>query len=140
MFQSEGERKIAAFLDRYHIPYRYQPATLVNDNGYQRLWYPDFGLTKYAVFIEYFGVENDPVYDERTRYKLNAYKSSDIAVVPVYPETLKGNYEKTILRGIHQTIQKRVTDLEYKIKRFYPKPYQSNRRSSPNYSKRGNKY
>ena len=121
MFQSQGERKIASFLDRYDIPYRYQPATLVNDRGYQRLWYPDFLLYKYAVFIEYFGIENDPIYDQRTQYKLDTYRSSDIAVVPVYPETLKGNYEKTILQGIHQTIQDRVTDLEYKIKQYYHK-------------------
>jgi hypothetical protein len=140
MFQSEGERKIAAFLERYDIPYRYQPATLVNDRGYQRIWYPDFGLHKYSVFIEYFGMENDPVYDQRTRHKLDAYRKSDIAVVPVYPVTLKGNYEKTILKGIHQTVQNRVTDLEYKIKRFYPKPYQSNQRLPVSYSRRSKRY
>jgi len=118
MFKSKGERKIAAFLDSLKIEYTYQPAVLVQDQEYQRIWYPDFGLPKYSIFIEYFGMENDPVYDERTKHKLEAYRNSEIDVISVYPSHLEGNYERYILKEILRTMSHRLSDLEQKIENF----------------------
>ena len=118
MFKSKGERKIAAFLDSLNIQYTYQPAVLVQDQEYQRIWYPDFGLPKYAIFIEYFGMENDPVYDARTKHKLEAYRNSEIDIISVYPSHLEGNYERYILREILRTMSHRLSDLEKKIENF----------------------
>ncbi len=118
MFKSKGERKIAAFLDRLNIQYTYQPAVLVQDQEYQRIWYPDFGLPKYSIFIEYFGMENDPVYNERTKHKLAAYRNSEIDVISVYPSHLEGNYEGYILKEILRTMSHRLSDLEQKIEHF----------------------
>jgi len=118
MFKSKGERKIAAFLDSLNIQYTYQPAVLVQDQEYQRIWYPDFGLPKYSIFIEYFGMENDPVYDERTKHKLEAYRKSEIDVISVYPSHLAGNYERYILQEILRTMSHRLSDLEQKIENF----------------------
>ncbi len=128
MVQSYGERKIASFLDKYEIPYTYQPPLLVNDQGYQRIWYPDFGLTKYGMFIEYFGVINNPEYDQRTHYKLKAYQNSDISVIALYPDDLRGNYEKNTLMKIRQTLYSRVSDLEQRITQNYQPNRQYNSR------------
>jgi hypothetical protein len=35
MFQSRGERKIAAFLDSLNIQYTYQPPVMIKDRGYK---------------------------------------------------------------------------------------------------------
>jgi len=115
MFLSKGEKKIAAFLDKYKIPYTYQPAIIVNDKGYQRIWYPDFGLNKYGLFIEYFGMINDPIYDQGTKHKLEIYKKSDISVIALYPQDLDGNYESDTFLKIIQIIYSRLSDLENRI-------------------------
>ena len=118
MYKSKGERTIAAFLDRLNIDYTYQPAVLINDGEYQRIWYPDFGLPKYSIFIEYFGMENDPGYDARTRHKMQAYQQAKLDVIPVYPEHLKGDYERYIMQEILRTMSHRLSDLEEKIGAF----------------------
>ncbi len=114
-YKSRGERTIASFLDSMKIKYIYEPGVLINDRGYQRLWYADFRLPIYDVFIEYLGIENDPVYDERTRHKLETYKTNDIDVIPVYPSTLQGDYQGHILQETHNYISKRMSALEQKI-------------------------
>lgn len=111
-YKSKGEQTIATFLDSVNIRYIYEPGVLVNDNGYKRIWYPDMGLPKYDVFIEYFGIENDPVYDERTRHKLKTFRENDIDVISMYPTTLKGNYQEYILHELHRNVSGRMSDLE----------------------------
>ena len=121
MYKSEGERKIAALLDRLDIKYNYEPGILVNDGGYQRIWYPDFKLPQYSVFIEYLGIENDLQYDERTKHKLDTYRKMGIDVIPIYPSTLQGNYKRYIVGEIHRIISNRLSDLESKIYHHYLK-------------------
>jgi hypothetical protein len=118
MFQSKGEQKIANFLDSLNIEYTYQPPIMIKDHGYHRIWYPDFGLNKYAIYIEYFGMKNDPAYDKRTKHKLKTYQQSGIDVISLYPLDLEGNYERYILREIVRTISHRLSDLELKIDKF----------------------
>jgi hypothetical protein len=118
MFQSRGERKIAAFLDSLNIQYTYQPPVMIKDRGYDRIWYPDFGLNKYGIYIEYFGMQNDPSYDRRTRYKLDAYRKAGLDVISLYPSDLTGHYERYILKEIVRTISGRLSDLEGKIDNF----------------------
>jgi hypothetical protein len=117
-YKSRGERTIATFLDSVKLKYNYEPGVLVNDNGYKRIWYPDFGLPKYDVFIEYFGMENDPVYDERTRHKLKTFRNNDIDVISVYPSTLRGDYKEYILNELHQNVSGRMSDLEQTIANY----------------------
>ena len=116
-YKSRGEQQIADMLTRYGLSFVYEPGLLVYDRHVHqpRIWYPDFGLPQYSVYVEYFGRENDPVYDERTRYKLESYARQQIAVVPVYPSTLRNNYEKQIIGGIHQCTANRLADLERRI-------------------------
>ncbi len=118
MFQSKGERKIADFLDSLNIQYTYQPPVMIKDRGYQRIWYPDFGLNKYAIYIEYFGMQNDPSYDQGTKHKLQTYRKGGLDVIALYPLDLEGNYERYILREIVRTISSRLSDLEQKIDKF----------------------
>jgi hypothetical protein len=118
VYKSKGERTIASFLDSVKIKYVYEPVVVVNDKSYERRWYPDFGLPKYDVFIEYFGIENDPVYDERTRYKLETFHENYIDVISVYPSTLRGKYQDYILNELHRNVSGRMSDLERTITNY----------------------
>ena len=117
-YKSRGERTIASFLDSVKLKYVYEPVVVVNDRGYERRWYPDFGLPRYDVFIEYFGIENNPVYSERTRYKLETFKENDIDVISVYPATLRGNYQNYILNELHRNVSGRMSELERTINSY----------------------
>ena len=125
-YKSRGERTIASFLDSVKIRYNYEPGILINDRGYQRLWYADFRLPIYDVFIEYFGIESDPFYDERTQHKLETYKKNEIDIISVYPSTLKGNYQEYILNELHRNVSGRMSALEQTIA-----DYSSHRNTQP---------
>ncbi len=117
-YKSRGERTIATFLDSVNIRYIYEPGILVKDRGYSRIWYPDMCLPRYDVFIEYFGIENDPVYNERTQHKLKTFKENDIDVISVYPATLRGNYKDYILNELHLNVSGRMSELERMINNY----------------------
>ena len=71
-FKSKGEIKIADFLDETGIKYLYEQGILVEDyQQKQRIWYPDFYLPEFGMYIEYFGVVNDREY-EKGIHKKNA--------------------------------------------------------------------
>ena len=144
--KSAGERTIADFLTNAGIRYNYEPAVMINDGGYNRIWYPDFGLPEYSVFIEYFGMVDDHAYDKQTDYKLATYGRNSIDVIPVYPSTLAGNYQRYLFGEIYRTTNNRLLSLEEKIfkyEKFNP-GYSQNR--TRHYSKpsrgyrRGRKY
>ncbi len=47
-FKSDGERRIAYFLDTNLIKYQYEPGVLVNAaENKPRIWYPDFHLPEF---------------------------------------------------------------------------------------------
>jgi hypothetical protein len=73
-YKSKAEVQIARMFERNNIAYRYEYPVAVVDRGRTRLWYPDFYLPDYAVIIEYFGVNGDTSYDNRTKHKIEVYK------------------------------------------------------------------
>lgn len=137
-YKSAGERTIEDFLLDARIKYEHEPGIIVNDRGYQRIWYPDFGIPEYAMFIEYFGMKNDNVYDNGTKHKLKTYKENLIDVIAIYPSTLKGNYQQHILNEIYRTSNNRLLSLEEKIYRFEHPANKTNRHHS--YHRNSNGY
>ena len=56
-FKSEGERRIADFLESNSIKYHYEPGLLINSASQKpRLWYPDYYLPEFGAYIEYYGL------------------------------------------------------------------------------------
>ena len=84
-FRSEGERRIAATLDRYGIPFVYEQKVTLNDNGRIRTFRPDFYLPDFNLYIEYYGRVGNQDYDLRTAKKQAAYAANSINVVSIYP-------------------------------------------------------
>lgn len=103
-YKSEGERRIAGFLDENSIRYRYEQGVLVNHpKNKPRIWYPDFFLPEFGAYIEYFGLSGRQNYDRGIRAKESAYSRTGINVIPVYPWTFNENWKGYImgeLRGI----------------------------------------
>ena len=51
-FKSEGEKRIAYFLEENSIKYKYEPGVLVtHPKDKPRIWYPDFYLPEFAAYI-----------------------------------------------------------------------------------------
>jgi len=130
-FKSEGERRIGNFLDNHGIRYQYEPGVLVNDpHDKQRLWYLDFKLPEYAAFIEYFGMAGKPQYDEGIKAKLAVYKRMEMDVIPIYPLTLKGDWQQHIMEELDAINLRRYHSLQFN-KYWSRKDQGSYRKSQP---------
>jgi hypothetical protein len=115
-YKSRPERQIADLLDRYGLPFIYEKPTAVMDDGKLRTWYPDFSL-RYGILIEYFGINGDLGYQERTRHKLKVYNENQFDVIPVYPRDMSGSWEPTLLGRINATLERRLSDYRTRIVR-----------------------
>jgi len=111
-FKSEGERKIAYFLDSHDIRYQYETGVLVNTPYRKtRIWYPDFYLPQFASYIEYFGLVGKKNYDEGVKNKLLAYQQMSLDVIPVYPWTFSDDWQKYIMAELEKTTLRRYKTL-----------------------------
>ena len=116
-FRSKAESKIALFLEDNKIKYNYEQAVIVNDeNNKQRIWYPDFYLPEYGVYLEYYGLAGQKEYDIGIKRKESAYRKSDIDVIPIYPWILKDNWKGYVMQELKQTVSRRY-------KRLKARPY-----------------
>ena len=98
--KSEGERKIAAALTHYGIPFTYEPKLAVQDGTRRRVFRPDFYLPQRNVYIEYFGRAGNDSYDQRSSEKMRLYESNGHAVAPLYPWDLCANWPSGLLDHI----------------------------------------
>lgn len=114
-FKSEGERRIAYFLDDNSIRYQYEPGVLVSDpNEKMRLWYLDFGLPEFSAYIEYFGLAGRPDYDEGIKAKLATFQRMEMDVITVYPWTFRDNWQRYIMTGLEKITIRRYDSLKSK--------------------------
>lgn len=101
MVQSEGEKKIANFLEKHHIDFDYDEVITLegrerNKNGYLKSWIrPDFYLTEFDIIIEYWGLKGTKDYDKRTVEKKRLYKEAGKRFISISPEDLK-DIEETL--------------------------------------------
>lgn len=111
-YRSEGERRIARFLQDNHIRYQYEPAVLVNaPEGKPRIWYPDFHLPEFSAYIEYFGLAGRRSYDAGVKRKLKTYESMGYQVIPIFPWTFAEDWKgytmselKRVARGRYENL------------------------------------
>lgn len=120
LFKSEGERKIAEFLDDYNIQYAYEQGVLVSDRHRNRIWYPDFFLPEMGVYIEFFGLAGNSDYDQGIQRKIHTYDSMGLDVIYVYPWNFTHNWQKYLIDEIEQICQRRLETLNRKKLRSNP--------------------
>jgi hypothetical protein len=127
-FKSEGERRIAYFLQNNSIRYQYEQGVLVNSPyDKPRIWYPDFYLPEFGSYIEYYGLVGKQNYDRGIKTKEAVYSKMGLDVIPVYPWTFADNWQGYIMKELE-----RVTSQRYRS--LMTKPYWSQRRSSQNFN------
>ena len=107
-YKSEGERQIAGFLEHYQMKYEYEVPLAVIDRGKVRIWYPDFHLPEYRVFIEYAGVENDNGYATQIEHKRGVYAEMGLPVIFMGPGSFSGLWPEKILRNIEGILEERL--------------------------------
>jgi len=99
--KSEGESKIARFLEENSIKYHYEPGLLIYyPRDKPRIWYPDFYLPEFGTYIEYFGLSGKQQYDQGIRVKESIYSKMGLSVIPVYPWTFAENWEGYIMNEL----------------------------------------
>ena len=98
--RSEGERRIAATLDQYGIPFLYEQRVIVNDNGKVRTLRPDFYLPEFNLYIEYYGRVGNQDYDLRTAQKQAAYAANNLKVIDVYPWNLVQDWPNYLFKRL----------------------------------------
>jgi len=139
-FKSNGEKMIASVLDSIKIRYEHEAGVIINNRNYQRIWYPDFKLSDYSLYLEYFGMKQDPNYDYQSREKLTIYSQNGIDVIPIYPDNLQPNLDQYLLDEIYTSLDARLTGLERTVNNYRNKSvgYRSN--SFQGYSRHRTRY
>jgi hypothetical protein len=100
IFRSQGERRIAAFLDRYGVRYEYEKPLALDDAGKMRVWYPDFHLPDLAAWIEFYGVTGSADYDAGVAHKNEVYQANHTDVIPVYPAHFQYDWQGHLAREL----------------------------------------
>ncbi|VBB44929.1 conserved hypothetical protein [uncultured Desulfatiglans sp.] len=80
-FKSEGERRIANFLEYTSISYHYELGVLINsDDDKPRLWYADFYLLELGACIEYYALVGRQNYNRGINTKERVYSKMPLRV------------------------------------------------------------
>jgi len=107
-YRSRGEVQIARLLERNGIAYKYEHPVAVIDRGKTKIWHPDFYLPEYAMIIEYFGINGNRDYDERTEFKKKVYGENGIEGLFLTEQSLKGDWPTKIMGQIEDTLKDRL--------------------------------
>ncbi|SRR6056297_549862 len=111
-FKSEGERKIAKFLDKNSIQFQYEPAVMISKEYLKpRIWYPDFYLLEFKSYIEYYGLAGDKNYDRGIKHKQSVYSKTGMDVVSVYPWMFSEDWQGYIMRELERNTIQRYRNL-----------------------------
>lgn len=126
-YKSSGERKIAQILNKYGIDFKYEsPVLITDDQNKQRIWYPDFYLPEFGVYIENYGIEYNPNYDNGRIKKQQVYQSMGLPVIPTMPYNQHSDLEGYIINEIYRFSKTRYNnarDKVYKMRTMRQKQY-----------------
>ena len=96
-YRSEGERRIAATLEKYAVPFHYEQPVRMTVSGKTKTFRPDFYLPQFDLYIEYFGRVGNQNYDSRTAEKHAAYAASHLNYIALYPWDLVQDWPNYLL-------------------------------------------
>lgn len=88
------------FLKDCGLKFYYEyPIIIIDDDGKQRIWYPDFWIPELSIVVEYFGMVDDAQYLELVKKKETLYRKLNIDFIGVsnHMVQLEKNWEKFII-------------------------------------------
>ena len=100
--KSQAERDIDNYLFEKNIKHGYETILPIYDNGKRIELRPDFCIFNghEKIYIEYWGIENDQIYENRKEFKMPLYKKAGI--------TLINMYKKTDMRNIRASLEDKL--------------------------------
>ena len=107
-FRSEGERRIAATLDQYGIPFVYDQPVILRYQDRTRAFRPDFYLPEFNLYIEYYGRVGNQNYDLRTTDKQTTYAANNLNVISLYPWDLIQDWPNYLLDRLRNPISRTI--------------------------------
>lgn len=107
-YKSQGERRIAGFLEDHNIAFQYEYPLAIKDREQVRIWYPDFRLPEYGMIIEYFGMNGNNTYDEQMYHKIQTYKQAGIEGIYLLESSFLGDWQDQILGRIEQSLEEKL--------------------------------
>ena len=91
-----------------------------------RIWYPDFYLNEYGIYLEFYGVKDSDNYNFTKQRKNEVYERMGLQVLSIEPENLYSDFESYIINELYgiqkkryNTIQSKVYKLKHQNKSFY---------------------
>ena len=105
--KSGGEKIIADYLHGSNIRYEYEKSAMATSN--RRISRPDFYLSDYGVYVEYWGMIDTQHEHTRQEYiksmewKIAKYHENDIKFISIYPEDL-GNLDSVFKKRLREKI------------------------------------
>lgn len=100
-FKSRGEALIAGLFEAGGIDYFYEHPLAVVAGDKTRIWYPDFQLPRYGLFVEYFGRPRDPAYAVGMAKKRRVYQQNDLTALLLTPTVFQpADWRRRILDRI----------------------------------------
>jgi DNA helicase-4 len=93
LVKSGGERMIADYLFRNKIRYEYEKSAM--DSSNRRIGRPDFYLSDYDIYVEYWGMvatedgKDRKEYQKGMEWKMAKYKEAGIRLISIYPHEIE---------------------------------------------------
>lgn len=116
LFKSTGERKIAVVLSKYGIPFNYESAIVVQDEQHKpRIWYPDFCLPTFGIYVEFYGHTGDPSYDSFRTKKEQVYKDVGVEVIAIDPSVPEHRLDSFLINQIYRVQARRYEGIKSKV-------------------------
>lgn len=87
--KSQAERDIDNYLFEKNIKHGYETILPIYDNGKRIELRPDFCIFdgNEKIYIEYWGIENDQIYENKKEFKMPLYKKAGITLINMYKRT-----------------------------------------------------
>lgn len=101
---SNAEKAVAEFLDDLNIYWKYEVAvTVLDEDGRTRLWYPDFLLPGFGIYVEVCGTERTKDYARRRKI----YEENNYFVIFVHTYKSEKKWKKYLLSNILEVEKER---------------------------------
>ena len=110
-YESKEEYKIGRLLDQYGIPFFYRQATIVYDQGKNRILKPSFTFLSYgSAVIDYIAAAEE----QQLLQKELLYRYNQIPAVVVGPRDLdKPNWDKNLYERLEQLSRQPISPANY---------------------------
>jgi len=93
--RNRSEKRIADFLHKKSITFEYEKRLWLNN----KVYYPDFFLPDFNIYIEFFGWSHIPTYQDKVNEKKSVYRENNVRCIYLYhkgSKYLEENLEKEL--------------------------------------------